>query len=89
MYYGLAWANDGATLFYTRPDDAMRPYQLWRHGVGTAAEADVCVHEERDDRFYLGVSKTKDDAFVVLDLESKVTSEARGCPATTPTATSG
>ncbi len=77
VYYGLAWANDGATLFYTRPDDAMRPYQLWRHGVGTAAEADVCVHEERDDRFYLGVSKTKDDAFVVLDLESKVTSEAR------------
>jgi oligopeptidase B len=77
VYYGLAWANDGATLFYTRPDDAMRPYQLWRHAVGTAPEADVCVHEERDERFYVGVSKTKDDAFVVLELESKVTSEAR------------
>ncbi|HEY1636642.1 MAG TPA: S9 family peptidase [Acidimicrobiales bacterium] len=77
VYYGLAWANDGATLFYTRPDDAMRPYQLWRHAVGTAPEADVCVHEERDERFYVGVSKTKDDAFFVLELESKVTSEAR------------
>jgi oligopeptidase B len=77
VYYGLAWANDGATLFYTRPDDAIRPYQLWRHAVGTAPEADVCVHEERDERFYVGVSKTKDDAFVVLELESKVTSEAR------------
>ena len=77
VYYGLAWANDGATLFYTRPDDAMRPHQLWRHAVGTAPEADVCVHEEPDERFYVGVSKTKDDAFVVLELESKVTSEAR------------
>jgi oligopeptidase B len=77
VYYGLAWANDGATLFYTRPDDAMRPHQLWRHAVGTAQEADVCVHEERDERFYVGVSKTKDDAFVVVELESKVTSEAR------------
>jgi oligopeptidase B len=77
VYYGLAWANDGATLFYTRPDDAMRPHQLWRHAVGTAPEADVVVHEEPDERFYVGVSKTKDDAFVVLELESKVTSESR------------
>jgi oligopeptidase B len=77
VYYGLAWANDGTILFYTRPDDAMRPHQLWRHAVGTAAEADVCVYEEPDERFYVGVSKTKDDAFVVLELESKVTSEAR------------
>jgi oligopeptidase B len=77
VYYGLAWANDGATLFYTRPDDAMRPSQLWRHAVGTAPEADVLVHEEPDERFYVGVSKTKDDAFVVLELESKVTSESR------------
>jgi oligopeptidase B len=77
VYYGLAWANDGATLFYTRPDDAMRPHQLWRHMVGTEPDTDVCLHEEDDERFYVGVSKTKDDAFVVLELESKVTSEAR------------
>ncbi|TMM19679.1 MAG: S9 family peptidase [Actinobacteria bacterium] len=77
VYYGLAWANDGATVFYTRPDDAMRPHQLWRHTVGTGPDADVCVHQEDDERFYVGVSKTKDDAFVVLELESKVTSEAR------------
>jgi oligopeptidase B len=77
VYYGLAWANDSATLFYTRPDDAMRPHQLWRHSVGTRPETDVCVHQEDDERFYVGVSKTKDDAFVVLELESKVTSEAR------------
>ncbi len=27
-YYGSAWANDGATFFYVKVDDAMRPYQL-------------------------------------------------------------
>jgi len=31
--YGVAWANDDATVFYTRPDAANRPYQLWRHQV--------------------------------------------------------
>ena len=33
--YGVAWANDNATVFYVRVDEAMRPYQLWRHRVGT------------------------------------------------------
>ena len=33
--YGAAWANDDATVFYVRVDEAMRPYQLWRHVVGT------------------------------------------------------
>jgi oligopeptidase B len=84
VYYGLAWANDSATLFYTRPDEAMRPHQLWRHAVGTGPEADVCVHQEDDERFYVGVSKTKDDAFVILELESKVTSEARVLAAADP-----
>ena len=35
-YYGVAWANDNATVLYTRPDDAMRPWQVWRHTLGTA-----------------------------------------------------
>ena len=35
VYYGVAWANDGRTVFYTRPDDAMRPWQVWRHALGT------------------------------------------------------
>ena len=30
-------------LFYTRPDDAMRPYQVWRHEVGTTPTDDVLV----------------------------------------------
>ena len=39
--YGVAWANDNATVFYTRVDEAMRPFQLWRHRVGTDPAADV------------------------------------------------
>ncbi|MGH9062531.1 MAG: S9 family peptidase, partial [Acidimicrobiales bacterium] len=76
-YYGLAWASDSATVFYTRPDEAMRPHQLWRHRLGTAATDDVLVYTEDDERFWVGVGRTKDDAFVVLDLGSKVTSEVR------------
>ena len=74
-YYGTAWAGDNATFFYVRPDAAMRPYQLWRHRLGTSVDDDVLVHTEDDERFYLGVGSTKDECFIVLGLGSKVTSE--------------
>jgi len=82
--YGVAWANDNATLFYVRVDDAMRPHQLWRHVVGTDPAQDVLIHEEADERFYLGVGRTKDDGYVLMGLDSKVTSEVRALDANRP-----
>ena len=75
-YYGSAWAADNTTFFYTRPDDAMRPYQVWRHVLGTPAGDDVLVRQEDDDRFFVGIGLTKDKRFLVLHIGSKVTTEA-------------
>ncbi|CAN5654823.1 S9 family peptidase [soil metagenome] len=86
-YYGTAWGADNQTFFYVRPDEAMRPYQLWRHRLGTQASDDVLVHTEDDDRFFLGVGTTKDERFLVLGMESKVTSEAWVLEASDPTGT--
>ena len=82
--YGSAWANDNATVFYVRVDEAMRPHQLWRHRLGTDPATDVLVIEEPDDHFYLGVGRTKDDRFVLCGLDSKVTSEVRVLDADEP-----
>jgi oligopeptidase B len=81
-YYGSAWAADDRTFFYVKPDASMRPYQLWRHRLGEAD--DVLVHEEPDERFYLGVGTTKDDRFILLHLGSKVTDEVWYLPADDP-----
>jgi oligopeptidase B len=83
-YYGAAWANDNATVFFTRVDAAMRPHQLWRHRVGTDPGEDTMVFEEPDERFYLGVGRTKDDHYVLMGLDSKVTSEVWALPADDP-----
>src|SRR5262249_40566089 len=45
-FYGSAWSLDGSTLFYLTVDDAWRPYRVWRHVVGTAADQDEIVYEE-------------------------------------------
>ncbi|HEX6311739.1 MAG TPA: S9 family peptidase, partial [Acidimicrobiia bacterium] len=75
VYYGLAWANDDRTVFYTRPDEAMRPWQVWRHAIGTSADEDVLVRQEDDDRYYASVERTRTGRLVVLTFGSKLTTE--------------
>ncbi|MDP9402713.1 MAG: S9 family peptidase [Actinomycetota bacterium] len=84
-YYGVAWSADNRTVFYTKVDDSMRPHQLWRHAVGTPASEDVLVFQEDDARFFLGVHLTLSERYILLGLESKVTSEVRYVAADDPT----
>jgi oligopeptidase B len=74
-YYSFAWANDSKTVFYTQVDAAHRPYKLFRHTLGTPATDDVLVYHEADDSYYLGVSKTRSQAYLLMSLNSKITSE--------------
>ncbi|HMG25537.1 MAG TPA: S9 family peptidase [Acidimicrobiia bacterium] len=76
VYYGLAWANDDRTCFYVRPDVAMRPWQVWRHQLGTSSGDDELVYQEDDERFYAGVGRTRTGRYVVIALGSKITSES-------------
>ena len=39
--YGLAWSSQSDIVFYTRLDEAMRPFQLWRHELGTEPSNDA------------------------------------------------
>jgi oligopeptidase B len=83
----LAWSLDGRYFFYTRVDDAWRPYQVWRHEVGTAEGADVLVHEEPDERFFVGVGASRDDRHIIIGLGSKTTNEYRLLDAADPLGT--
>src|SRR5581483_11125089 len=75
VYYSLAWSSDSRTVYYTRPDAAMRPWQVWRHRIGTPAAADTLVFEEGDERFFAEVSRTRSGALVLIDLYSHTTRE--------------
>ncbi|TMF01134.1 MAG: S9 family peptidase, partial [Chloroflexi bacterium] len=77
VYYGGAWSADSKSFFYVRPDSAMRPYQVWRHVLGTPEEDDALVLQEDDERFELNVELTKSEKFVILSSTSQMTSECR------------
>jgi oligopeptidase B len=77
VYYGAAWSADSRTFFYTRPDAAMRPFQVWRHGLGTPAAQDVLVLQESDEKFELSVEPSKSERYLIFTSSSQVTSECR------------
>jgi oligopeptidase B len=85
-YYGSAWSADGRHLFYVKPDAALRPYQVWRHEVGTPTADDVLVFQEDDERFFVEIELTRSEAFIVIAVDSKTTSAAWVIPADDPTA---
>jgi oligopeptidase B len=41
-YPGIAWSADSRYLFYLVPDELNRPFQVWRHQVGTPGSDDAC-----------------------------------------------
>jgi oligopeptidase B len=84
-YYTGAWAADSATFFYTVNDALYRPYQVWRHEVGTPSTRDVLVHEERDEQFDVEVATTRSGEWVVVTAASRNTTEVLVVPAGAPT----
>ena len=84
--YGLAWSAAADHVFYVRMDEAQRPFQLWRHQVGTDPAGDVLVFEEADRRFSLGTGSTRDTAWVLVGLHSTNTTEWLAIPSDDPLA---
>ena len=84
--YGVAWAGNGH-LFYTRADEAWRPYVVLRHRLGSDPAADAEVLNEPDERFWVGVDASRDERWIVIGLGSKLTSEYHLLPTSDPEGT--
>lgn len=85
-YYGLTWANDNNTLFYTTLDAAKRPEKLLRHRLGTDPAADAVVFHEPDEFYFLGVRKSRTRRYIFIHLRSAVTTEVHALDADAPDA---
>ena len=82
---GAMFDRSGRYVFYTTVDEAWRPDTVWRHEIGTPREADVSVFHEPDERFWVGVGRTRSRAYLVIEAGSSVTSETRLLASDDPT----
>lgn len=72
----MEWSSDSRHLAYTSPDHMRRPSKLHVRRVGNAgSDGDREIFEERDQRYFLDVGKTKDERRLTVNLNSKTSSE--------------
>ncbi len=83
----LAWASDNKTVYYVENDPVtLLSTRVKKHVLGTERSADPVVYEEKDTSFYMRVSNSGDDRFVVIGLDSTVATEMRVIDADDPQA---
>ncbi len=85
-YGDFAFSPDSQWLYWTWKDPNGRPAKIFRRPVrGTAAD-DVLIYEEKDDGFFISVSRTASDKYVLINAGNQETSEVWTIPAADPTA---
>lgn len=72
----VAWASDSQTLFYAVVDDTQRPWRVMRHRVGEDVARDVVVFEDPDRAFHVSLRRTRSGRLIVIECESRTTSES-------------
>ncbi|HRO28622.1 MAG TPA: S9 family peptidase, partial [Luteimonas sp.] len=63
----LVFADDNRTVFYVENDpETLLTKRVKRHVIGTDPKDDAVVYEEKDDSFYMGVDRSRDDKYIVI-----------------------
>lgn len=74
----VAFAKGSHIVFYvTHEPQSKRSYRLYRHVIGTDPAKDQLVYEEKDERFYLSVWRTRSGDYLLASSSSLTTSEVR------------
>jgi oligopeptidase B len=81
----VAWATDNKTIFYTTEDPlTKRADKVHRHILGANSRSDPVVFNEKDQRYVVGLDRTRDGKYIELTSGSHVSSEVRFLPANLP-----
>jgi oligopeptidase B len=81
---GVVWANDNKTVFYTRKDDALRAFKIFKHKLGTPSSQDQEIYHEKDETFGTFVYKTKSKKYIVIGSYATLSNEYKYVNADTP-----
>jgi oligopeptidase B len=88
----VVWAADNRTLFYSVEDEeTKRPFEILRQtreerGEEILFSAPVRVWQDPDERFNVGIGRTRDKKYLIVESGSHTTSEGWFLDAATPTA---
>lgn len=71
----FTWADDKYIFYSVKDLQTLRPYAIKRHELGTSAEKDVQVYEDKDETFYVYVSKSNSKQYIFISSSATLSSE--------------
>ena len=77
VHGGAIWDLSSTALYYVTGDESWRPDSVWRHVLGTPQSEDELVYHEADERFWVGIDRTRSNRFMLIGAGGKVTTEFR------------
>jgi len=81
------WAADNKNLFYTAKNpETLLSEKIKKHKLGSNANLDPVVYEEKDKSNYIGVEKSKSGKYIIITSQATLSSEERIIPADQPDA---
>ncbi|MGD1894736.1 MAG: S9 family peptidase [Cyclobacteriaceae bacterium] len=62
-----AWSSNNQYYFYTTKDEVtLLSNKIWRHRLGETVDKDMLKYEEEDPSFYIGITKSKSDEYIMI-----------------------
>ena len=70
------WSTDNSYFFYVKKDtETLRDYCVCRHKIGTAEAEDIEIFVENDETFYLSISKSRSEKFLIIHSSQTISNE--------------
>lgn len=78
----VIWSASDQGFFYTALNEEARPYQVRYYNINTSS--DTLIYEESDPAFFIDMSETQSEAFVIIETGSHVQNESWMIPSSKP-----
>ncbi|KAL1921227.1 uncharacterized protein VTP21DRAFT_10943 [Calcarisporiella thermophila] len=75
--FNFVWSGDNKYMYYTVPDEQLRPCKVYAHRIGTPQSEDMLIYEEKDQSVFVDIGSTKDKKYITIDLNTLSSSEVR------------
>lgn len=77
---GVVWSTDGQALAYVEVNEQWRPWRIRLHQLGTDPEMDAVLYEEQDSAFRVGIGRSNDRKWLIVEAGNHQTTECWFAP---------
>ncbi|NRA74153.1 MAG: S9 family peptidase [Rickettsiales bacterium] len=71
----IVWDELEQGFFYTKMDEKWRATELYYHKLGTEQKKDKLIYKEQDHTFQIGLHKTSDYKYIIVNISSSTSDE--------------